>query len=114
MTAPNAPMSAEEVLAVLQAAAWTLAERGCTIDEFESARTAVAAMAEREAELVREVEALRELAADVRPLVESLVNRIDADNCMTPQAVMVRRVAQSLKQATGSAIDAARAEARDG
>lgn len=46
MTAPNAPMSAAEVIAVLQAAAWTLSERGCTIDEFESARTAVAARAE--------------------------------------------------------------------
>ena len=40
-TTGAAPMSAEEVLAVLQAAAWTLSERGCTIDEFDAARAAV-------------------------------------------------------------------------
>lgn len=60
----TAPMSAEEVMAVLQAAAWTLSERGCTIDEFESARTAVAAMAEREAEAVRRLEMLGQAILD--------------------------------------------------
>jgi len=36
------------------------------------------------------------------PLLESLAARINADNAMTPQAVMVRRAAQAIVRAGGA------------
>jgi hypothetical protein len=55
-------------------------------DEMRSARAAVA-----------------ELVSDVEPLIASLLSIIDADNCMTQQAIMVQRAAASLKRVKGVA-----------
>ena len=47
--------------------------------------------------------AVAELVEDVAPLLASLQSRITSDNAMTPQAVMVRRAADSLARVKGAA-----------
>lgn len=44
---------------------------------------------------------LADLIAAARPICDSLLARIDADNAMSLQAVMVRRLAQVLAQVEG-------------
>lgn len=72
-----------DVLAVMDRAAAAVESDDLGAD-VEKSRTAVA-----------------ELIEAGKPLSSSLVARIDADNAMTPQAVMVRRFADALARVQG-------------
>lgn len=77
MNATNNNAKPVDVLAVIDSV--TMSMDDAQGDELRDARDAVA-----------------ELLQDAAPLVASLKQRIDADNAMTPQAVMVRRMAAAL------------------
>jgi len=81
MTAPNAPMSAEEALKAIDDAVWftgiALGEKSRGFHVLSRARTAVAAMAEREAALVAERDALRKMWTQAESDIAAL--RADAE-----------------------------------
>lgn len=113
MTAPNAPMSAEEVLAMMEQSARHADERGHVIaaENMRMAITAVSAMAEREAALVREVEELRADADRWR----AIDWRWEDERDMGPGGRWVAVVwVNKGRPSVNAAIDAARAEARNG
>lgn len=127
--APNAPMSAEEALKAIDDAVWftgiALGEKSRGFHVLSRARTAVAAMAEREAALVAERDALRKMWTQAESDIAAL--RADAERYRLlrdppdmPAVVWIEgRGNQYIDSEwlTGehadAAIDAARAEARD-
>ena len=85
MTAPNAPMSAEEARAVLDTADALLHSlkmdpdtKAIHIERFSRARTAVAAMAEREAETSRALTASLNVVKRLQAERDALVREVEA------------------------------------
>lgn len=71
-------MSVGEMLSVLEAASWALAERDCTTDEFDIARAAVAAMAEREAVLAMKLNDCEVALAGALRREDALIAEVEA------------------------------------